>query len=71
MSEMAPEIPDVQVDYEYDNNVLFVTVSLDAATVAVTLDWNEDGADPGSNFNLLHQILPTAIARAHQEVNSA
>jgi hypothetical protein len=61
---------ELEADYTNDNGVLTVTVEYGNAKLVTTLDW-ADEADPGSDFNFLHSVLPTVIARVHQEVTGA
>ena len=70
MSQMPAEMPvELEVDYELDGNVLVVIVEYGNAKARVTLDWADETADPGSDFNFLHAVLPTAVARVHQQIN--
>lgn len=69
MTEMPAEIPvDLEVGYVMNGDELNVTVAYGKAVVTVSLDWAEEGADPGSDFNFLHAVLPTAVARVHQQI---
>lgn len=72
MTEMTPEVPvELEIHYTFEDDVLVVELTYGKAKVVTTLDWSEGDADPGGDFNLLHAVLPTAIARTHQEVNGA
>jgi hypothetical protein len=62
VSEMAPEAPtdEVEINYEFENQVLTISAALDSAAISVTMDWSESD-DPGAEVDTLLAALPNII----------